>query len=166
MKRIWIGAVISLLLLTGCSPRTDYRDTVSCSQLAKAALQGMGDAEQYLPADADHYDFYFGKDDAYDEVEDGYVVFHRETANVDELGIFRADDGEDVEEVRAMVERYLEGQVESLRSFAANYSPRDMEKIEGAGVRVYGRYVVYYILDGEDAERVLRTVERELSEGS
>jgi hypothetical protein len=123
----------------------------------------MGDSAEYLSADEDHYDFYFEKEQAFDEVADCYVVFHRETTNVNELGIFRADDEEDVAAVRDMVESYLNDQTENLRSFAANYSPKDMEKIEGAGVQVYGTYVIYYILDDEDAASALEAVRRAIT---
>lgn len=164
MKRIMTCLLAGLLLVTGCAPRVTYSDTVACARLVTIALQTMGDAEDYLPADEDHFAFYFGGQEAFDEVEDARVVFHRETTNVNELGVFRADDEENVTAVREMVEEYLDGQVENLRSFAANYSPWDMEKIEGAGVRVYGTYVVYYILDDGDATRALEAVRQAITE--
>ena len=164
MKRVMTCMLAGLLLVTGCVPRVTYSDTVACARLVTIALQEMENAEDYLPADEDHFAFYFGGQEAFDEVEDAQVVFHREATNVNELGIFRADDEEDVTAVRDMVEKYLHDQVENLRSFAANYSPRDMEKIESAGVRVYGTYVVYYILDDGDATRTLEAIRQAITE--
>ncbi|MBE6620819.1 MAG: DUF4358 domain-containing protein [Ruminococcaceae bacterium] len=160
MKRLITWMLAGVLFVTGCAPRVAYSDTVACSRLVTTALQAMGDPAEYLSADEDHYDFYFGGQEGFGEVEDVQVVFHRETTNVNELGVFRADDEEDVAAVRGMVEQYLHDQVENLRSFAANYSPKDMEKIEGAGVRVYGTYVVYYILNDEDAASALEAVKQ------
>ncbi len=163
MKRLITCILAGLLLVTGCAPRVTYSDTVACAQLVETALQTMEAPEDYLSADEEHFSFYFGGQEAFDEVEDAQVVFHRETTNVNELGIFRADDEENVAAVREMVEEYLDGQVENLRSFAANYSPKDMEKIEGAGVRVYGTYVIYYILDDGDATRALEAVKQAIT---
>ena len=162
MKRVWI-ILLAGLALVGCAKRVTYNNSVLSASLVEQAISSMGQAEDYLMADEDHYDFYFGVEDAMDEVEDCCIAYHRETTNVGELGVFRAEDEEDVPAVRAMVQRYLDGQVENLRAFAANYSPRDMEKIEGASVRVLGTYVVYYILDEDDAERVMRTWEEALT---
>lgn len=162
MKRVWI-ILLAGLALVGCAKHVTYDNSVLSASLVEQAISSMGQAEDYLSVDEEHYDFYFGAEDAMDEVEDCSVVCHRETTNVDEIGIFRVHDAEDVPAVREMVQRYLDGQVENLRAFAANYSPRDMEKIEGASVRVLGTYVVYYILDEEDAERVMRTWEEALT---
>lgn len=160
MKRLTTWILTVLLIVTGCAPRVAYSDTVACSRLVTIALQAMGNPAEYLSADEDHFTFYFGGQEGFDEVEDAQVVFHRETTNVNELGIFRADDEEDVAAVRDMVESYLNDQTENLRSFAANYSPKDMKKIEGAGVQVYGTYVIYYILDDEDAASALEAVKQ------
>ena len=165
MRRGWI-ILLAGLSLVGCATRVTYDNTTSSVELVERAVSSLGQAEDYLPADEDHFDFYFGTEDAMDEVEDFSVVYHRETTNVNEIGIFRVDDEEDVPAVRAMVQNYLDGQVENLRAFAANYSPRDMKKIEGASVRVLGTYVIYYILDEEDAGRAMRVLEEALTRRS
>ena len=116
MKRLTTWILTVLLIVTGCAPRTAYSDAVACSRLVTIALQAMGNPAEYLSADEDHFTFYFGGQEAFDEVEDAQVVFHRETTNVNELGIFRADDEEDVAAVRDMVESYLNDQTENLRS--------------------------------------------------
>lgn len=165
MRRGWV-ILLAGLALVGCTKRVAYDNTASSAQLTERAVSSMGQAEDYLSVDEEHYDFYFGAEDAMDEVEDCSVVCHRETTNVDEIGIFRVHDAEDVPAVREMVQRYLDGQVENLRAFAASYSPHDMKKIEGAGVRVLGVYVVYYILDEEDAGRAMRALEEALTRWS
>jgi hypothetical protein len=83
--------------------------------------------------------------------------------DVNEVGVFRASSEQDAEAVRAMVQTYLEEQTTNLRSFAANYSPADIAKIDNAGIEVYGVYVVYYILDAESETAALDAVKQLLT---
>jgi hypothetical protein len=62
-----------------------------------------------------------------------------------------------------MVERYLNDRTEGLRTFAANYSPEELAKIDNASISTYGRYVVYDILDEADRTAALGTVEKLLT---
>jgi hypothetical protein len=89
-------------------------------------------------------------------------MFSRAETDVNEFGIFRAETTADATAVREMVQTYLDDQTANLRSFAANYSPDDMAKIDNAGIEVYGCYVVYYILDAEDEAAVLNAIKQKI----
>jgi hypothetical protein len=163
MKRIML-VLLALLCLTlcACTPKNQYVDNVLPSALANNIVAEIGTSEDYMSADVDHYEFYFGEHKANAKVVDCAIMFSRAETDVNEFGIFRAETTADATAVREMVQTYLNDQTANLRSFAANYSPDDMAKIDNAGIEVYGCYVVYYILDAEDETAVLNAIKQKI----
>ena len=163
MKRIILVMLALLCLaLCACTPKNQYADNVAPKQLADNVVAAIGKSEDYMSADADHYDFYFGESEAAAYVLDYALMFSRAETDVNEYGIFRVRSEADVAAVRDMVQSYLDDQTVNLRSFAANYSPADLAKIDNAGIEVYGCYVVYYILDAEDEATALSEIQSSL----
>ncbi len=164
MKRIML-VVLALLCLTlcACTPKNQYANNVTPSDLADKSVAAIGVSEDYMSADADHYDFYFGESEAYAKVVDCTIMFSRAETDVNEFGVFRAKTESDTTAVCEMVQAYLDDQTANLRSFAANYSPDDMAKIDNAGIEVYGCYVVYYILGAEDETTALNALKQEIT---
>ena len=164
MKRMLIFALaLVCLMLASCGSKGVYVSDLASNQVADSMVAAIGTAEDYMSGDTDLYEFYFGGQDAYAKVEDCKMLFSRLETDVNEIGVFRASSEQDVEAVRAMVQTYLNDQTANLRSFAANYSPADMAKIDNAGIEVYGVYVVYYILDAEDEVAALDAVKQLLT---
>lgn len=164
MKKI-LTVCLALICLTlcACTPKKQYVDNVASSALADNVIAAIGASEDYMSADADHYDFYFGESSASASVLDHALVFSRAETDVNEFGIFRVKSEADVTGVRDMVQAYLDDQTANLRSFAANYSPTDMAKIDNAGVEVYGCYVVYYILGAEEEATALDAIKKSIA---
>ena len=164
MKRMLIFALaLVCLMLAACGNKSVYVSDVASNQVADRMAAAIGATEDYMSGDADLYEFYFGGQDAYAKVEDCKILFSRLETDVNEVGVFRASSEQDAEAVRAMVQTYLDEQTANLRSFAANYSPADIAKIDNAGIEVYGVYVVYYILDAEDETAALGAVKQLLT---
>ncbi len=164
MKKILI-VVLALvcLALCACGDKSAYASDVASDKVADDMVSAIGQADDYMSGDADLYEFYFGEQEAYAKVKDCKILFSRVETDVDELGVFRAASEQDAAAVRAMVQKYLDDQTANLRSFAANYSPEDMAKIDNAGIEVYGCYVVYYILDAEDETAALSAVKQAIA---
>lgn len=161
MKKVLITTLaLFCLALTACSPQKRYDHDADADDVAERMVAAIGSRADYMSADDDHYEFYFGDNAAFLLVEDAEMVFSRLETDVNELGVFCVNFEQNVAAVRDMVQRYLDDQTANLRSFAANYSPEDMAKIDNAGIEVYGRYVVYYILDAEDEAAALDAVKR------
>lgn len=159
MKKIWIAGLLCLCLLLGaCGGKNVYTSDVAADKVADGMVTAIGQPDDYMGGDADLYEFYFGDKEAYAKVKDCKILFSRVETDVNEVGVFRASSEQDAEAVRAMVQTYLNEQTANLRSFAANYSPADLAKIDNAGIEVYGVYVVYYILDAEDETASLDAV--------
>ena len=165
MKRILSLAIAVLcLMLCACGSKVNYVSDVTSDKVANAMASAIGKSEDYMGGDTDLYEFYFGGQETYAKVKDCKILFSRLETDVNEMGVFRAASEQDVAAVRAMVQGYLDEQTATLRSFAANYSPEDMAKIDNAGIDVYGVYVVYYILDAEHEAEALDAVKVLLSQ--
>ena len=108
------------------------------------------------------YTFYFGEQVAYAQVDDRCIIKHEQSTNVSEIGIFHVASSDGVEEVKCMAQEYIQKQTAYLRSFAANYQPEELSRIDGADVVVVGNYVVFYIADKTQAHKALRTIKAAL----
>ncbi len=162
MKRyIKIGAVFALiaLLSSAFSCGDAYRDDVASRVLGEAMIGAIGDAqEEYYTAGDDTYAVYFAENDAYAAVEDCAIIYHSDGTHVDQAGVFRVRAGEDIGAVREMVQTYVNGQLSYLRSFAANYNPAQMAKLDRARVQILGQYVIFTILDAQDEAAALACI--------
>ena len=90
MKKI-LTVCLALICLTlcACTPKKQYVDNVASSALADNVIAAIGASEDYMSADADHYDFYFGESSASASVLDHALIFSRAETDVNEFGIFR-----------------------------------------------------------------------------
>ena len=82
----------------------------------------------------------------------------------DEIGVFLAKSDEDVAELRRVCEEYVRTLQKEQRAFVASYAPREATKLDAATVRVFGRYVVYAVLDEEACEEAFSCVKEMLEE--
>lgn len=159
MKRllILICTIALFVCVVACSSTT-YRDDVAAETLSHAALAALGDVDAYMDGTADYFAFYFEGNEGAELVTECKLMFHREETNVNELGVLRVASEQDAQDVAELASAYLSDQTDYLRSFAANYSPADMDKIDNADVMVLGNYVIYYILSPTDEQAVLDAV--------
>ena len=160
MKKILICvlAVLTCMSAFSCSSSPAYSDGVPVGQLTDAALNAVGSAEEYMDGTDNYFSFYFEGKRGAESISESRMMFHKQETNVNELGIFRADSAKSADAVKALVQSYLDEQTDYLRSFAQNYSPADLQKIDNADVTVMGCYVVYYILSPEDETKALDAV--------
>ncbi len=159
---IWMALATLLLALVGCGEK-EYK-TVPAGELSEAMIEAIGDSSsEYLYSTENHYEIYFGEHEAYGKLADASMVFSRAETDVNEFGVFRANTAADAAVLKTMIEEYVADQTEMLRSFAANYSPTDMEKIDNAAVEVKGNYVFYYILSQADEDAIRGKLEELLT---
>ena len=157
-----IPTLLLLACLVSCTAVRAYTDDVDAENVAEHMIAALGAQDTFMEADDDLYDYYFGEHAAYHLVDDASMMFSREETDVSELGVFEAEREADVPAVRDMVKAYLDDRTATLRAFAANYSSEDLQTIDHAGIQVYGRYVVYYILSEADQAVALEAAENML----
>ena len=149
MKKLSI-LLITVLLLTLVSCGGDYIDTVSSSELATAAIA-------YVTTEGGILEFVV--DDVPSYLRDYTVIKANNAKNINEIGIFRVEDGK-ASDMKEIVESYvsnLQGQYRSMQ-----YFPEEVEKIDFATVKVYGNYVVYSFLNESDTEAFYTAIENNL----
>ena len=93
-------------------------------------------------------------------LKDYSVIKAKTSKNINEVGIFRVEDGH-AKELEAIIRTFLEHQQESFRGM--NYFPEEIEKIDCATVKVYGNYVVYSFLNEVDTEAFYAAIEKEIT---
>ena len=164
MRSVKCRAFIILTTLSvficGCS--TDkYKDDVSCQMLAQTAAEQLPAELDLRELDASFRDFYFGDAKGYD---DCFVMHSAENEDISEIGVFHSADDESAADVENVCREYIADLQQNSRAFIASYAPKELTKLDDGEVRRYGRYVVYTVLDGADAEKVFEAVHHALEE--
>ncbi len=74
------------------------------------------------------------------------IVSEKSDVNIDEVGVFHVKDSAKVEDLKAIVEAYVEGQTLRFRDLLISYNPDELPKLDEATVVVCGNYIYYSIL--------------------
>ncbi len=157
-KAILLSIVFTLLFSFACSKAPKYRNDLSCEEIMKGAPLTQRSAETYDMYDKDFVDFFFGDIASSDCV----VLYSYAQENIDEVGIFRAANEDQITEISASVEKYLSEMKDSQRAFIASYAGEELPKLDSAELRIYGDYVAYAILSPEDMSAFFEHVENAL----
>lgn len=146
----WALPLALILFFSGCSAN-EYKDDVSCKMLADAAVEDLPAELDFRELDESFRDFYFGELDGFD---DCYIAYSADSEDISEFGVFHANSDESADKIEAACLEYLADLGQNSRAFIASYAPGELTKLDASEVRRYGRYVVYTVLDDEDAERI------------
>ena len=137
------------LFLTSACASVSYRDDLSCKTITDRLSDTLSVSSGYEAFSAEHLRFYFTDTDDYD---DHSLIYSAMSEDINEIGVFLADEDEDVEKIRIMCEKYIASMDEEQRAFIASYAPQETTKLDHAEVRVFGRYVIYTILSPSDTK--------------
>lgn len=99
-------------------------------------------------------------DDTPSYLLDYTVVRAKNAKNINEIGIFKVENGK-AKDLKPVIEKYLKEKQESYR--AMDYFPEEVEKIDFATVKVFGNYVVFSFLNEADTNAFYKAIENELS---
>lgn len=161
MKRITAGVLSFLfLILAGCQ-RIEYRDDLPCREIADRLCDLLPVTGGYAQFGKDHLTYSFENADGY---EDECLMYSVLSEDVNEIGVFLADDEEDAEELKTRCEEYLSRMREEERAFIESYAPREAAKLDASEVRVFGEYVIYTVLSPDDRDRVFDEAKKLLQE--
>ena len=92
-------------------------------------------------------------------IEDYVVVKANNAKNINEVGIFKVD-GKNSNEMKSIIEKYVINLQKSYR--AMDYFPEEIEKIDGARIKVFGNYVIYSFLNEKDSDAFYKAIKNTL----
>ncbi|MBO5715338.1 MAG: DUF4358 domain-containing protein [Clostridia bacterium] len=88
------------------------------------------------------------------------VVRAKNAKNINEIGIFKVENGK-AKELKHIIDAYLKEKQDAYR--AMDYFPEEVEKIDFATVKIFGNYVIYSFLNEADTEAFYKAIENELT---
>ena len=175
-QSLWSPAAVILVLLTlfavasvtsGCAVPETYRADLTSAEILESVLSAIPDDGGYRPAARGYICTSTWGDDCEDLLEESedYCIMLSENGdtNINELGVFRIREQEDVREAAAVVRDFVQGQQERYAGLLAAYNPAELPKLEQADVRIYGRYIFYSILSPEATAAARDAFERQLT---
>lgn len=149
MKTKTLSLVLCIVMLCGLisacgSGGADIRDDVPVADISTAVDAVAGGGDGMVAAPESHVTS-FMKMSAEDYSE--YAVkLNSKGVNIDEYGIFKGKDSEQVKTIKAAVDTYLQLRKDT---WIVEYMPEEFPKLENAEVKVVGNYVMYAILSDE-----------------
>jgi len=148
---VLISALLIFSVFTGCGSKTEVVKTdVPVSDISAAVTKVLSD-DALVSVDADYV-----KGSMKMEVSDFDsfdVKINSKGVNIDEFGIFKAKDSEQVSAVQKAVEDYLQMRSDT---WMPEYMPEERPKLDSAEVRTVGYYVMYAILSDEDRDAAFK----------
>ena len=161
MKRMTAFALAFIFLfLAGCQ-KPEYRDDLSCREIADRLCDLLPVSGGYEQFGKEHLQYSFDNADGY---EDECLMYSVLSENINEIGVFHADEEENVQALRQNCEQYLARMREEERAFIESYAPREAAKLDAAEVRVFGEYIIYVVLSPEDRDKVFDEAKNLLQE--
>ena len=152
MKRILplLLAVLMLLsVFTSCNG-TKYKDDLTSAQVMESIKTAIPSEEGYRQV-SDAYISASTWGDNYQtllsNVHDYHIIVSEQSdINIDEVGVFHVKDSAKIDELKAVVETYVEGQALRYRDLLVSYNPDELPKLDEITVWVCGNYIYYSIL--------------------
>ncbi len=161
MKHIKRILVLSLTVLTvlslfsACNEK--LRDDLTSDQLMEKVLAAIPAEAGYIKEESFlESDWGEGAQALLDHVSDRHIVISEDSANnVDEIGVFHVKKEAKVDELKAIVDAYVQGRVLRYRDLLAGYNPEELPKLDEATVEVRGNYIYYSILSEETTTKAI-----------
>jgi hypothetical protein len=130
-----------LAILCACGGASD----VALSDITAAVDKALNKGDSLAAVDASYIKGYMKMDVT--DYADYSVKINVYGANIDEYGVFKANDSKQAKEIESAVEAYLQLR---LDSWMDEYMPEEKPKLTSAEVKTSGNYVMYCILDDAD----------------
>ena len=160
ITRFFVLMLSCAAFLVSCSSK-EYRKDIGCSELGNIAVESFGDGEGYSEYSASFIEYEFGENAR--NADDSAIVYSERVEDINEIGIFFADDEDDVRDIAKDCRKYIEDMKENKRAFISSYAPSELPKLDAAGVKICGNYVIYCILDKDTADIVYDKIEERLT---
>ena len=148
------------VLLCACSHK-EYASDIGCRELCYLVINDMKGDKEYAEYGDEFLRYELGENAQ--GAKDICIVYSVGVEDIDELGIFFAEDEDEVKDIAKDCKAYIEDMQEHKRAFISSYASNELPKLDKAEVRIYGNYVVYSILNRNEAENIYNKIEERLT---
>ncbi len=153
-----ISALLILSLFAACGAKSaEVKNDVAVADVSKDVASVLSD-DALVSVDADYIKGSMKMDvsdyDSYD------VKINSKGVNIDEIGIFKAKDAQQVASVEKAVKDYLQMRKDT---WMVEYMPEERPKLDSAEVKTLGNYVMYVILSDKDKAAALKAFDKALT---
>lgn len=138
-----LSVVMLLGLLAACGGGS-YKDDVAVSQLESAIDEAIGGGNTMIQAPETYVSTTMKLDAA--NYAEACIKMDSQGVNINEYGVFKAADESSAKALKTMLDSYLKFRQDS---WAPEYMPEELPKLQNATVTVKGSYVMYAILSEE-----------------
>ncbi len=153
--------VIAIAILTSsCGSKNAYRSDVACSEITDVIEKEMAAEGGYARYGDNELKYLLGDDVSLST--DHSVMYSLLSENIDEFGIFKAENEKDARKLADECEDHLEEKYEDENAFISSYAPEELPKLKNAEVKIFGNYVTFAILDESDRAAFFDKIEQTL----
>lgn len=160
MKKIFafaLSTVILGILICSCGAKNAYRNDLPCADITVALEEQLAADGGYVHYGETELKYLFG--DGVSLATDLSVTYSLLSSNIDEFGVFKAENEKDARKLSDVCREYLEEKNENETAFISSYAPTEAPKLADAEVKVFGNYAVYAILDENDRAKLFQRIE-------
>lgn len=149
------------LMLISCQ-QEEYKKEIDVVKVADELSQKTSTDSKWISEDQDFIKEYI---EISESVKESQIFYAQNTNDLDEFGIFEAEEGK-AQEVRTRLLRgYLKKRYDDNLEWYNSYMPTETPKLRDAEVRVYGNCVVYAILSQNKRKAFFDECEKLLKNG-
>lgn len=154
MKHLFRLFFTLLLLLAFCLPLS-ARETLDAKGVSEAIQKSVPTEFGYVDNSEYYMSSYFS---ALKGVDDFHIVTCADSTNFSEIGVFHMKDAAHLAHNQKLLKKYLL-QIKSNFENGVVYNTKEYPKFENAKVFAKGEYLVYVVLNKEDALRAEKALE-------
>lgn len=151
-----ISIILVFSLFVGCGKTAAVNNDVAVTDVSAAVASVLSD-DALVSVDADYIAGSMKMEvsdyDSYD------VKINSKGVNIDEIGIFKAKDAEQLASVEQAVKDYIQMRKDT---WMVEYMPEERPKLDSAEIKTLGNYVMYVILSDKDKTAAFKAFEKAL----
>lgn len=153
---LFLCLIMTVAALTACGGG-EVRNDVAVSELSAKINSELESGADLVDAPESYISSSMGFD--LSSVSEYVVKINSRGVNIDEYGIFKAEDDSQLQQLQTAVSNYLQFRVDT---WMVEYMPEEFPKLQNAETKTIGNYVMYAILSDSDKQAVFSAFEKTL----
>ena len=153
---LFLCLIMTAAALTACGGG-EVRNDVAVSELSAKINSELESGAGLVDAPESYISSSMGFD--LSSVSEYVVKINSRGVNIDEYGIFKAEDDSQLQQLQTAVSNYLQFRVDT---WMVEYMPEEFPKLQNAETKTIGNYVMYAILSDSDKQAVFSAFEKTL----